>query len=99
MTTDTLQLHEDETQPSHFDRPPYFAGNEHEEGWDTETAKPGIALFGNAVQVWSIMNSNYSVADCAEAFNVPPDMVRQAVAWHYWMILDDDGETFQHEGE
>lgn len=76
--------------------------------WDHDTEKPGIQLFGNAVQVWSILNAeagrSLTVAAAAEAFAVAPQMVLEAVAAHYWMYLEGADDDFakmriEHEGE
>lgn len=84
-----------------------FFGHD-DDAWDHDTGKPGIQLFGNAVQVWSILNANAgrpsTVAAAAEAFAIAPQMVLEAVAAHYWMYLegpDDDFTkmTIEHEGE
>lgn len=78
------------------------------DGWDHDTGKPGIQTFGNAIQVWAILNSEAgrpsTVAAAAEAFSVAPRMVLEAVAAHYWMYLEgpDDDYTkmrIEHEGE
>lgn len=81
-----------------------FAAADQDDRWDQETGKPGIALFGNAVQVWSILNGRKSVAEAAAAFNCPPQMVAAAVKQHYWMLLVGCGDDFtkvfiEHDGE
>lgn len=73
--------------------------------WDEDTGAPGIALFGNAIQVWSCMQSgDTSVAQAAAAFNVSPERIEQAVNEHYWMYLGRNSEAdgtpiIEHEGE
>lgn len=71
--------------------------------WDENTGKPTVAFFGNALQVWSIMQEHPreeyrlagrrapTVADAAKAFNCPPAMVIEAVLNHYWMFLAVEG--------
>lgn len=74
-------------------------------GWDHNTRAPGIFTFGNAIQVWAIMqNRPTSIADAARAFNCPPERIEDAVESHDWMFLEgpeDDYEKLmiQHEGE
>lgn len=85
----------------------YFGQDE--ESWNhDDDGKIGVALFGNAVQVWSIMNSNAgklaTVSEAAASFSVDPLMVIEAVNAHYWMFIsgpDDDFTKMQieHEGE
>lgn len=82
----------------------FFASDDHIDGWDQETGKPGVALFGNAIQVWSILNGRKTVADAAAAFNCSPQMVAAAVKQHHWMILVGGGDDFakmfiDHDGE
>lgn len=67
-------------------------------GWDQETGAPGIALFNNAVQVWSVMQGRpTTVAEAAQAFQVPESRIIEAVNEHYWMYLD--GDVIEHDGE
>jgi hypothetical protein len=72
-------------------------------GWDEETGAPGIALFNNAVQVWSVMQGRpTTTAEAARVFNVPEKRIIEAVDEHYWMFIErhDDGSmTIEHEGE
>lgn len=78
-------------------------------GWDQDTQRPGISLFGNAVQTWAVMQdrSKVTVAEAALAFNVAPRRIIEAVEQHYWMFIDgpvDYGTDFskltiEHEGE
>lgn len=85
----------------------YF-GHE-EDSWNHEDdGKIGVSLFGNAVQVWAMLNANASkptsVTDAAAAFSVDPLMIIEAVNAHYWMFItgpDDDFTKMQieHEGE
>lgn len=93
------------TEPLLFNpctRPPYFAGEEtDDDDWDRETGKPGIGLFANALSVWSTMqNRDTTVEEAAVVFNVPVEMVRTAVEWHPWMLLEGkDGNVIGHDGE
>lgn len=84
----------------------HFAAEDCEDGWDQETGKPGVGLFGNAVQVWSITQNHtpVTVAEAAAAFNVAPSMIVAAVKAHPWMFLEgQEGDfskmTIEHEGE
>lgn len=81
-----------------------------EYGWDEETGRPGIGIFGNALQVWSICQrkASVTVAEAAAAFKVTEQVIRDAVENHYWMFLeaiDADGPDsaentcIRHEGE
>lgn len=73
--------------------------------WDTDTGAPGIELFGDAVQVWSVSQLRpTSVADAARAFNIAPERIVEAVEEHYWMLLDGPADDYErlmieHEGE
>lgn len=75
------------------------------EGWDNETGKPGLGIFSNAVQVWSVRNfSTSTVAAAAEAFKVEPEIILAAVEAHPWMYLSGPGDDYsklkiEHEGE
>lgn len=81
----------------------YFASEG--DGWDQNTGRPGKDLFGNAVQVWSILQERpTSVAEAATAFNCDPMMIVEAVRDHYWMMLSGPTDDFakciiEHEGE
>lgn len=78
--------------------PPYFAG----ERWDQKTGRPGIEDFADAVQMWSILQNrtDTTIEEAAAVFNVPIEMVRQAVEDHPWMFLEGkDGNVIGHEGE
>lgn len=69
-----------------------------DEHWCSETGKPSVSLFGNALQVWSsFQGENATVEKAANAFNCPEEMVRIAVQEHYWLFLD--GNLIEHEGE
>lgn len=77
-------------------------------GWDHDTGKPGIQTFGNAVQVWAVLNAEANrpstIAAAAEAFAVSPQMVFEAVDAHYWMFIEGPHDDFtkmriEHEGE
>lgn len=78
---------------------------EEADGWDTETGAPGIILFGDALQVWSIsQNHPVSVADAARAFNISPARIVEAVEDHHWMLLvgprhDYERLMIEHDGE
>ena len=76
------------------------------ESWNhDEDGKPGINLFANAVQVWTIMNGDgATVAQAASAFACPPQMIVECVEHHYWMFLEGPDDDFSkmviaHEGE
>ena len=76
------------------------------DAWDLDTGAPGIGLFGNAVQVWAVMQNRrqVSVAEAARAFNVPPERIVEAVEEHSWMFLsgsdfDPAARFIEHEGE
>jgi hypothetical protein len=80
--------------------PPYFAP----EGkpWDQETGRPGIEDFADAIQTWSILQNrtDTTIEEAAAVFNVPIEMVRQAVEHHPWMVLEGkDGNVIGHEGD
>jgi hypothetical protein len=74
-------------------------------GWDGWCSAPGIALFGNAIQVWAICNGGMSsVADAARVFNCDPARIIEAVDSHYWMFLSGPHDDYarlmiEHEGE
>ena len=71
---------------------------EHLGGWNHDTGQPGIALFGNAVQVWAVaQNRPVTVDEAALTFNVAPELIRQAVEEHGWMYLR--GDRIEHDGE
>ena len=79
-----------------------------DDAWDQETGKPGIALFGSAVQVWAFLNEEAgkspTVAMAAKAFSVPPQMIMDAIEEHYWMFVTGPDDDFtkmriEHEGE
>mgnify|MGYP000893522139 CR=1 FL=1 len=96
-----MQWHDGELTADEQD---YFAGSD-DEGWDTETGKPGVVLFANALQVWSALQTgDVTVRSAATAFNVAPAMVVAAVKSHAWMFLtgprdDYDRLKIEHEGE
>lgn len=58
-------------------------------GWDTETGAPGIISFGEAVQIWAVMQdrARITVAEAAATFNVDARRVAEAVHAHPWMFL------------
>ena len=70
------------------------------EGWNLETSgMPGVGLFSSALQVWTVaQNRPVKVAEAALAFNVKPEIIRQAVEAHYWMLLGA-GDVIEHEGD
>ena len=69
---------------------------EYTAGWNH--GQPGIALFGNAIQVWSFaQNRPVTVDEAALTFNVAPELIRQAVESHGWMYLC--GDLIEHDGE
>jgi hypothetical protein len=56
--------------------------------------------FANALQIWSVMQNRFeqvTVNEAALAFNTSPEIIRRAVADHYWMDLQ--GDIIVHEGE
>lgn len=64
-----------------------------DDGWNLETGgHPGIALVGNAIQVWVTFqdapgDGSVSVAQAAAAFNIEPIRAIEAVQQHHWMYL------------
>lgn len=69
-------------------------------GWNIEgSGLLSVALFGTAIQVWCFAQPSElaTVNQAALAFNVSPDLIRQAVDAHYWMYLA--GDQIEHEGE
>ena len=74
-----------------------FAGDEHEK-WEMDTGKPTCSFFGSALQVWSCLQGRpTTVNEAALTFNVPPELIRQAVEDHSWMFLS--GDEIEHDGE
>lgn len=74
-------------------------GNE-PDGWDIEgTQQVGIRLFGNALQVWVILQGRHpvTVKEASLAFRATSGRVREAVDEHPWMYID--GENIEHDGE
>ena len=68
-------------------------------GWNHHTGAPGVVLFGNAVQVWSIAQGrDVTVQEAALAFNVEPKLIRQAVDDHPWMLINDC-DVIDHDGD
>lgn len=69
------------------------------------SGRPGVGLFGRAVQVWaSMQDGEVSVRDASKAFNCDDQMIVEAVAQHYWMFLSGPEDDFtklmiEHEGE
>lgn len=71
-------------------------GRELRRSWSQDGV--GIALFYNALQVWSVaQNRPTTVDEAALAFNTTPAIIRQAVEGSYWMFIVDD--VIEHEGE
>lgn len=64
-----------------------------------EDAAPGISLFANALQVWTMAQNKQvvTVHEAALSFNVRPEIIIQAVNYHAWMFLD--GDLIEHDGE
>ena len=66
---------------------------------------PTTATLANAIQVWSLLQIKQPVTvarDVATSFNVPPERVKLAVEYHYWMGLDGpcapiEARTIWHE--
>lgn len=68
-------------------------------GWDQETGMPTSSFFGGAVQLWSLAQDRpVTVREAALAFNVTPDLMRQAINDHPWMLLGGS-EKIEHDGE
>jgi len=74
-------------------------------GWDYQTGAPGIGLFGNTVQVWSVLQPEpVTVGDVVRAFSVRTRMVVEAIEAHPWMLLAGDPtrpvfQTIEHDGD
>jgi hypothetical protein len=53
------------------------------------SGRPGIAIVANALQFWVGQRKCdvATVGRAAEAFNMPPEAVREAVEWSQWMLL------------
>ena len=74
-------------------------GDEHCYGFNLDTGMPGVGLFANAVSVWAWGQARpVTINDAALAFNVAPDLVRQAVEHNHWMFIGA-GDIIEHEGE
>ncbi len=73
--------------------------DEHRNSWNAD-GEPGVSLFGIAIQVWAIAQDRGGVTinEAALAFNVRPDLIRQAVEDHPWMFVGRD-DVIEHEGE
>lgn len=66
---------------------------------DDGSGNPGVTLFGNALSVWALCQEHYpSVDEAALAFNVAPDLIREAVEADHWMFINVDGKI-EHDGE
>ena len=58
---------------------------------------PSARLFGDALQVWSVaQNRSVTTQEAALAFNVPVNVIIEAVKHHHWMFLT--GEIIEHDG-
>lgn len=88
----------------------FFASDEFEDGFDSDTGKPGKSLVANAIQFWSTQNYDGATKRCpsvratALAFKMTDEDVRSAVEHHYWMFLDGPSDDptkqfIEHEGE
>ena len=67
-------------------------------GWDPETGRPCRALFANSLQCWiAYQDGPVTLEEAAKGWRVPVAMIRQAVAWHPWMVLR--GDVIELEGE
>lgn len=82
------------------------AFGEDPEGWNVGgSGDIGIDAFANAIQVYAFAQAeDVSVAQAADAFNVEPKLITEAVEWHGWMYLSgpDDDYTklmIEHDGE
>jgi len=67
---------------------------------------PGIGLIANAISTWSALQerTTVTVGEAALTFFIKPELVVQAIEFHYWMCWDkQDGpiETWVigHDGE
>ncbi len=74
--------------------------------WDQETGAPTKLHFGNAIQVWALMQDRpiVTVAEAAEAFNVPAARIIEAIDDHSWMMVcgpdaDYMKMTIEHDGD
>ena len=66
---------------------------------DDGSGNPGVILFGNAVQVWAVLQDRIvTVNEAALTFNAEPSLVRQAIEESAWMFVGEN-DTIQHEGE
>ena len=76
---------------------------ENENGWDTDTGRPGIMYVANAIQAWSTFNYGKActVGMAATIFNLREEDVVAAIAAHPWMIIIGTGSNalIEHEGE
>ena len=58
-------------------------------------------LVANAISVWVNLQDRVDgvpVDEIAVSFGLTPDLVREAVKYHYWMYLDGNGNV-THDGE
>ena len=81
-----------------------FFAHDIENGWDSDTGKPSLAVVGAAIQFYTIQNNVNSVAVVADVFKMKHDDVVTAVNAHPWMYVqgsgsDDDPLTIEHDGE
>lgn len=67
--------------------------------WDQNECVPGVGLFGDALQVWSMAQPTpTTVADAALAFCCTREIIEQAVEHHAWMLLGEN-DVIEHDGE
>lgn len=66
---------------------------------DDGSGNPGVILFGNAIQVWAVLQDRVvTVNEAALTFNADPRLVRQAIEESAWMFVGEH-DSIQHEGE
>lgn len=86
------------------EKPPFFGGLTGDD-WDMGDGRPGVHLFGSALQVWAVMQDrDVTVGEAARVFNCPPAMIVEAVEEHFWMFLSGphdvlEKRVIEHEGE
>ena len=67
--------------------------------WDADSGKGNLGEFSNAVKVWAwAQNRDVTINDAALAFNVSPDLIREAVDYGYWTEIGP-GDLIEFEGE
>jgi hypothetical protein len=63
-----------------------------DEGWG-QYGLPSRVLFGNAIQVWAMMQKgDVTVGQASKAFRCPPHRVIDAVDSHSWMSVMPRGD-------